>query len=168
MVVAGQHTARCSTFLRKSDDYAHKSWFLLDCVDRAVILQSLPTMKLSKPGQLSTGPAIPCNILQQCLTFWHILTAYCAREILKEGQLECHGQCNRGCRHQLRTVRVDGLKFEYQLTEDDVRKVRHGESTNGKNLGWGSCRWSVYACLYNSLPQFANEVFSKFLVTKFR
>ena len=49
-----------------------------------------------------------------------------------------------------------------------MRKVRHGESTNGKNLGWGSCRWSVYACLYNSLPQFANEVFSKFLITKFR
>ena len=98
------------------------------------LAQSLPTVSCRNQAN--------CQHVLQYI-FWQFLTAYCAREILKEGELECHGNCNRGCRHQLRTVRVDGLKFEYQLTEDDVRKVRHGESTNGKNLGWGSCGWSL-------------------------
>ena len=35
--------------------------------------------------------------------------------------IHVHTHLSDGC--HLRTVRVDGLKFEYQLTEDDVRKV---------------------------------------------
>ena len=50
----------------------------------------------------------------------------------------------------LRTVRVDGLKFEYQLTEDDVRKVCHPpcqayDSCKGFELASQSWFWEVFS-----------------------